>query len=123
MKTTKNTTSKQTKKTVKPAYVVDLVGVDSEYDAALRIALCKYENNACNFTTSDINIIKEYIKFLSMTYTLTELINAQEVYILGCGHVFVTEKIGSPVAEFKVMIEEKRPNIFKRFWDWITRKK
>lgn len=123
MKTTKNTTSKQTKKTVKPAYVVDLVGVDSEYDAALRIALCKYENNAGNFTTSDINIIKEYIKFLSMAYTLTELINAQEVYILGCGHVFVTEKIGSPVAEFKVMIEEKRPNIFKRFWDWITRKK
>ena len=123
MKTTKNTTSKQTKKTAKPAYIVDLVDVDSEYDAALKIALCKYENNVGNFTTSDINIIKEYIKFLSVAYTLTELINAQEVYILGCGNAFVTEKIGRPIAEYRVTIKEKRPNVFKRFWNWITRKK
>lgn len=123
MKTTKNTTSKQTKKTVKPAYIVDLVGVDSEYDVALRFALCKYENNVSNFTTSDINAIKEYIKYLSMTYALAQLINAQEVYVLGCGVSFVTEKIGHQITECKIRLREKKPNIFKRFWNWITRKK
>ena len=125
MKNTKNSMSKtHTNKATKPTYIVNLIGATGEQDATLRFALCKYENNIDNFTTSDICAIKNYIEYLSMTYSLAKMISAQKVYIVGCGVVFATEPLENVrIEKCLVRLKTSKPNIFKRFWNWITCKK
>lgn len=118
-----NTNNTRTKKVVKPAYVVNLVGAAGEWDTTLRFALCKYENNIDDFTTSDVCATIDYINILSMVHALNTLSNSRRVYILGCGSYFITDEVDGKIAEHKVTIRQKKPSIFKRFWNWITCKK
>jgi hypothetical protein len=118
-----NTNNTRTKKVVKPAYVVNLVGATGEWDTTLRFALCKYENNIDDFTTGDVCAIMDYIKTLSMVCALNTLINSRRVYVLGCGSCFTTDELNGTVTECRVAVRQKKPSIFKRFWNWITRKK
>lgn len=127
MNNMKNTTKKkQTKKVAKPAYVVDLTGVSGEFDASLRIALCKYENKIGDFNSSNIYALKQYAKMLSMTYAINNLINRNELTLIGCGvfYSFPIDTADLVVTGVKIVeTNKKKPNIFKRFWNWITRKK
>ena len=119
-KTNKNTS----KKAFKPAYVVDLTGVQSKEEATLRFALCKYENKIDNFSASDIQALSDYIAALSTVIAVGELINDDHIWIIGCGSVYVTPSVDGTIVKTEVKLKPmKKPNIFKRFWNWITRKK
>ena len=130
MKTTKKTINpkqeKKTTKVAKPKYVVDLTDVTGEYDTMLRFALCKYDNNAN--TKNDLWVLKEYVKDLCFTYTISKMINMPILTTFGCGTMFVfgpfLSSINDMCVEANLKVEStKKPNIFKRFWNWITRKK
>ena len=130
MKTTKKTINpkqeKKTTKVAKPKYVVDLTGVAGEYDTMLRFALCKYDNNAN--TKNDLWVLKEYIKDLCLTYAVGKMTNMPFITTFGCGTMFIFDPFLSIIndicVEANVKIRNtKKPNIFKRFWNWITRKK
>ena len=119
-KTNKNTSNKA----FRPAYVVDLTGVQSEEGATLRFALCKYENKIDNFNVSDVQALSDYITALSAVIAVDKLINDDHIWIIGCGSVYVTPSIDCTIAKTEVKLKPmKKPNIFKRFWNWITRKK
>lgn len=122
MKTVKNNTSKKTKKAVKPAYTIDLTDVSSIEEAEIRIALTKYEAGV-ELNSANIVALKNYAKSLCMTYAISEMIKADRIYVLGAGVAFVTERVDGPIVDIDVEVKEKKPNIFKRFWNWITRKK
>lgn len=122
MKSVKNNTSKKTKKIFKPLYTVDLTDISSVEEAEARIALAKY-GAGTNFNNANIIALESYAKSLCMSYAISELINADRVYVLGAGLAFATEHLDGHIVEMDVKIKEKKPNIFKRFWNWITRKK
>ena len=120
-KPTKPATKKKKKKVAKPAYVVDLTNVKGEFETTLRFALCKYENNINNFTVSDMCALRTYAKILSLAYAIMELANSKNLYVIGCGTMFVTEAVNCSLKN--VEVKKKKPNIFKRFWNWLTHKK
>lgn len=125
MKSTKSNTSKKyTKKSFKPVYTVDLTNVTNEQEAALRFALSKYNANVSDFVLAqDIYALKAYIRNLSLVLAINEMVKGNRIYILGHGVSYMTEPINSDITDFKVELKTKKPNIFKRFWNWITRKK
>lgn len=128
MKNTKETANKkQIKKIRRPKYVVNLVGACGELDATTRFALCKYDKHIDNFTNADISALKEYIKSLALSIVLNEMIQRDNITLIGCGifYPFSTECLcGAEIAGAKIdLVEVKKPNIFKRFWNWLTRKK
>lgn len=122
MKTVKNSTSKKTKKAVKPTYTIDLTDVSSIEEAEIRIALTKYEAGV-ELNSANIVALKNYAKSLCMTYAISEMIKADRIYVLGAGVVFATKRIDGPIVDIDVEVKKKKSNIFKRFWNWITRKK
>lgn len=122
MKTVKNSTSKKTKKAVKPTYTIDLTDVSSIEEAEIRIALTKYEAGV-ELNSANIAALENYIKSLCMLYAISEMVKADRVYVLGAGVVFATKRIDGPIVDIDVEVKEKKSNIFKRFWNWITRKK
>lgn len=125
MKSTKSNTSKKyTKKTFKPVYTVDLTNVANEQEVALRFALSKYNANVSDFVLAqDIYALKAYIRNLSLVLAINEMVKGNRIYILGHGVSYMTEPISNDITDFKVELKTKKPNIFKRFWNWITRKK
>lgn len=128
-------TKKVTKKTVKkfkPAYIVDLTDCEDWFDVRASFIEAKYEYDKNLLTVEDWD-------FLFSLNTAVEL-EAFVDSVLSHGGTFVCSRdtdtnehiiryIGCSTmrAVIPVRVTEnkptKKPNVFKRFWNWITRKK
>lgn len=84
-------TTKNTKKTFKPVYTVDITDCVNGTDVLLAFANAK-QKAGLPITDDELNAIIEDNSYM---------------IILEC---------------VDHSIREKKPNIFKRFWNWITRK-
>lgn len=123
MKTNKNVTKKtskiKNKQAYKPEYVIDIVGIHTEYDTALEIALTKVFNNNCNLTESDMEVIVTAVKTSIVLEMLCKMFTNGNAIIIDNGCIIT----GNAFAVTNNSSNEKKPNVFKRFWNWITRKK
>ena len=107
-KTETKSTKKSTKKVAKfiPAYVIDITNCYSIEETIFAIAVAKL-NYALNeyemmaLATDILEYAHEVALLNSKTFTLT---NGEKVVISADG------------------IKVKKPNIFRRFWNWVTRK-
>lgn len=116
MKTTK--TTKTTKKFI-PLYTVDLTDLETPNDIVEAFVLARFEAGlGLSSRDRDIFInalIDTALDMQDMTDRLCDTAND----ICAC----ITTVINNKTTETpKVEKEEKKPNIFKRFWNWITRK-
>lgn len=121
MKTVKNSTSKKTKKAVKPAYIIDITEAESAEDILLVFAACKITTGADKLIPSEEDVLMKTAWLNTMTNAINELSKDNRIWVIGCNSVILTPCVDGPIAvKLKPM---KKPNIFKRFWNWITRKK
>lgn len=91
--------AKNTKKTVKvqkPDFIVDITDATCPADVYLAFAEAKID------------------KFVTIP-ELTEFLNAYGTTIICCGNCADTE-------ECEHCDSEKKPGMFKRFWNWLTNK-
>lgn len=107
-------TKKTTKKTVSPKFIVDLTKAECANDVFAQFAVAKQEAGL-PMTENEFNAVV-LASGLMAVEALGEAINkvSKEIEIKN-GEKLVFDAKGN----FKV----KKPNIFRRFWNWITRKK
>ena len=114
MKTEKKTKSVKKSTSKKPEYFVDLTDVKTPNDVYVEFALAKQKAGK-PLTDAELNTIVGY-KIYKTVSAVKEAISElpyKEVNIEG------DEKL---VLDAKGNISVKKPNIFRRFWNWITRK-
>lgn len=107
-KTETKSTKKSTKKVAKfiPAYVIDITDCYSIEETMFAIALAKL-----NYALNEYEIKALVTDMLEFTNELA-LLNAKK-FTLANGEKVVISADG---------IKVKKPNIFRRFWNWVTRK-
>lgn len=105
MKTTKNT--KKVKKVAKPAFIVDITDCETATDVIVEIALAKVDAGIA-ITVSEL----EAILFNEIEFAIEEYENELKDEILVLTNIAMLQENKTP----------KKPNVFKRFWNWITRK-
>lgn len=91
------------KKNIKPAYIVDATKVKNAADMVVALKVGKLNANVpltANETKDLVNIMVD---------------SAEKRARNGNIRLFVVSACGNAV-------KVKKPNIFKRFWNWITRK-
>jgi hypothetical protein len=117
----KKDTKKVTKKTVKefkPAFVADLTDAESMTDVYVAFGLAKQD---AGLPISDVELDAIIDKTIEISVReLTKM--SKEAFDKATHIVSITgdEKLVFDAdGGFKV----KKPNVFKRFWNWITRKK
>ena len=132
MKTVKNTTSKkQTKSTkkTKPEFIVDFTNIENEKDALYRFASAKFNNDIDNFIYGEADALMSHFHEECIDQSIkTLLIETDKVFVIGGGKARI---INNPnraavtviAASVNTECKQKKPNIVKRFWSWITRKK
>lgn len=106
---------KKTTKTKKPLYIVDMVdmmGGDVK-DVKYRI-LCAKADAGIVLTPAEKRFMAEYT-----LQTCADVIFGDAHLAFRVGPTSFLR--GHSVAT--IVVPEKKPNIFKRFWNWITRKK
>ena len=96
-------------KKFKPAYVVDITDCNDERDVIVEFAKAK---------------VSAGLPITKTEYSASVLATAQKVI----DAVAIATKAATVFAEtilnsVKNTEAEKKPNVFKRFWNWITRKK
>lgn len=117
MKKTTKVTKKTIKKEFKPAYVVDLTNVKTAEDMVVAFAEAKMST-----VLTEYEIDTLYSRIVTETFEVMDsmansVINVKKAVVdISNGSSLVINKDG-------IKIEEpKKPNIFKRFWNWLTRK-
>lgn len=116
MKTTK--TTKTTKKFI-PLYTVDLTDLETPNDIVEAFVVARFDAGL-GLSSRDRDIFIDSI--------VDVMHNIQDMTCELCDAAFnvcerITAAIDNKTIETpKVEKEEKKPNIFKRFWNWITRK-
>lgn len=105
---TKKVAIKKSVKKVKPAFTVDMTDVESISEAYNEITAAKM--------SAGLNIRPE--QHMNMMLKMVKVFNKM-FYMLPKDHTTVYDGLKNKIVE-KV---EKKPNVFKRFWNWITRKK
>lgn len=106
---------KKTTKTKKPAYTIDLVGM-----IGADVADVKY-HIVCAKADAGIVLNQEEKKFLA-TYTMKTCADI----IFGDAPMALRVGDTSFLQVYRIAterVELKKPNIFVRFWNWLTRKK
>jgi len=124
----KKNTIKKVTKTVKkkkfvPKFIVDFTLCDTITDVYYAMGVAKMFVDI-ELTETEINAILDTCKTDAL-YITSELVDS-EILIKNSKGFFVEPKIRETVvlkADEEVKIVKKKPNIFKRFWNWITRKK
>jgi hypothetical protein len=107
-------TIKKVKKSIKPEFIVNLVDVEDTNDLYVRFALAKHNANIA-MTDTELEAIVEHT-MMNTVKALTDIASSlprKEIEING------DEKI---VFDAYGNVKVKKPNIFKRFWNWIRRK-
>ena len=95
---------KKTTKKINPAFEVDLTWCTTPIEIYAAFGMAKQRAGLPMKNFEFQAIVSELMDVKTMTYTIIDNL---------------CEAINS--AEFKE--EQKKPNVFKRFWNWITRKK
>lgn len=107
----KKTIKKNTKE-VKPAFIVDLTHIEEPEDVYMAFGLAKQNAglpiNDIEFTAIIDHMLKFMIKSIGTSFTAS----CKEVEITGDDKLVFDSK-----GNFTV----KKPNIFKRFWNWVKK--
>ena len=114
MKTEKQTKSVKKSTSKKPEYFVDLTDVKTPNDVYVEFALAKQKAGK-PLTDNELETIIGYAIYRTLN-TVRKVVSElpyKEVNIEG------DEKI---ILDAKGNIRVKKPNIFRRFWNWLTRK-
>lgn len=114
MKTEKKTKSVKKSTSKKPEYFVDLTDVKTPNDVYVEFALAKQKAGK-PITDDELETIIGYAIYRTLN-TVRKVVSElpyKEINIEG------DEKL---VLDAKGNISVKKPNIFRRFWNWITRK-
>lgn len=112
----KKETKKVTKKTVKkvePKFIVDLTDIDDPRDVWVRFGLAK-QNAGLPMTKTEFEAIIDKVADIA-----TELVYCKMILASTPIEINGDDKL---VFDSKGKFHVKKPNIFKRFWNWITRK-
>lgn len=121
MKKTTKVIKKTIKKEFKPAYTVDITDAVTPEDIILAFAWAK---TSAVLNDAEIDAIVSDVMentFAMMEATANSFLNVNKaVYDISNGASVIINKDGVRIEEPK---PAKKPNIFKRFWNWITRKK
>lgn len=127
MKTNKKTT--KTVKTVKPVFTVDITECETINDLILAFAEAKMSAGVAINETELLAIIENEINN-AVCDCVEEMFGSHNaLYMHEDGTLEAIDlkeyRVGKDEnLNFKNgVIEVKKPNIFKRFWNWITRKK
>lgn len=103
-KATKTTKAKTTKKTVKPEYIVDLTNIKDAGDVYAAFGWAKINRY---LTPTEMDAVADDIA----AYIVPEMILCDNLRATCCA------------IEKACCCKQKKPNIFKRIWNWITGKK
>ena len=108
-------TTKKTKKVTKPAFIVDLTNVTTPSELYAAFGLAK-QDAKLPITDDELMAIINVAVNTTIEVLLNEFneLPHNDIEIKN-GEKLVFDEKGN----FKV----KKPNIFRRFWNWITRKK
>lgn len=110
----KKTETKKTKKAVKPQFIVDLTNIENPTELYAAFGLAKQSANL-PITDAELDAILGVTTILAMKLMADSMIqNSKAIEITG------DEKL---VFDVNGKYTIKKPNIFRRFWNWITRKK
>lgn len=108
-------TTKKITKTVKPAFIVDLTNVETPTELYAAFGLAKQD---ANLPMTDDELVA--IVNIAVGTTLAALQDAFNKLPFQKFDITNGEKL---VFDEKGNVKVKKPNIFRRFWNWITRKK
>lgn len=104
-----------TKKTVTPAFTVDITDCETVEDLIIKIADAKLSVGLCISEKELEAILDEQIE-LVVEETIEQMFDGHNALILNeDGEIEHLDAV-------KVEVNKKRPNVLKRFWNWITRK-
>ena len=114
----KKTVKKTTKKNVKPEFIMNCVtNVTPKqlYNEAVEAKV-----RAGKAITKDE---LEFVKDATIAETIDEMANVAVDAVLSIPHQTIEIKNGEKlVFDEKGNVSVKKPNVFKRFWNWVTRK-
>ena len=85
------------------------------FEAYAVVPITKFKNSK-DFTDLERDTIIYYITGDSITDNVNTGNNSET-------KIFINEKLFTLDEMIRFMSDKKKPNIFKRFWNWITRKK
>lgn len=117
----KKDTKKVTKKTVKefkPAFVVDLTNAESMTDVYVAFGLAKQEAGLPISDTEFDAIIDKTVEI-----SVRELTKMSKEAFSKATHIVNITGDEKLVFDADGGFKVKKPNVFKRFWNWLTRKK
>lgn len=107
-------TNKKITKTVKPAFIVDLTNVETPAELYAAFGLAKQDANLPMTDDELVSIVN-----IAINTTLTTLKDAFDKLPYTEYNITNGEKL---IFDEKGNVKVKKPNIFRRFWNWITRK-
>lgn len=103
----KSNITKTAKKISKPLYTVDLTDIDNELDVHQAFAIARFEAGV-GLSESDRGLV--------IGAVIDQVIEEISDIVANCGNIIVT--VSKSIEEK----EAKKPNIFRRFWNWVTGK-
>lgn len=116
-----------TKKSTKNVITVDLTNVHTPEDVIVKFVKAKLAASD-NLTKSEINIYNDNIVNKTVDEMINQLFTNNNAILYKDGErhklnlkEFVVEN-DNKLEVSKDGVKIKKPNIFKRFWNWITRK-
>lgn len=121
---------KKINKVTKPVYTVDISSAETVYDVLTAFALVKFDNNV-ELTPREMDLVM-IATLASSAVTLAKIyfnVNPKSEALLIYRDLNVASMRKPTEGEVGYVLNsikpkaEKKPNIFKRFWNWITRKK
>ena len=107
-------TKKTTKKTVSPKFIVDLTKAETATDVYAQFALAKQEAGL-PISNEELNAIMLIAGVMAVDALGEVISKASKEIKIENGEKLVFDSKGHFII--------KKPNIFRRFWNWITRKK
>lgn len=108
-------TTKKVTKTVKPAFIVDLTNVETPAELYAAFGLAKQDANLPMTDDELVSIVN-----IAVNTTLAALQDAFSKLPYTEYNITNGEKL---IFDEKGNVKVKKANIFRRFWNWITRKK
>lgn len=105
---------KKSTKKIKPAFIVNLTDFENPADVYYRFGIAK-QNAKLPMTDNEFSGVINKIVDLA-----TIMLIAKQTLCSNCVKVEDGEKL---IFDSKGNYTVKKPNIFRRFWNWITRKK
>lgn len=104
------------KNTIK--YIVDITNSFDEVDVILAFAKAKLENNIVP-NVVELNTMFDTLEYSIVEYIIHPLFNGGEY---NCIATINGNVVKGTAAKMDINTTKKKPNVFKRFWNWITRK-